>query len=700
MDASAKTIRKILDSGDQFLIPFFQRNYSWTRKHWERLRLDIWALLEEGGTNQHFLGPLVCTLFRANPGEVPAYLLIDGQQRLTTLSVLMAALRDVCNDLGFSKLSAKIHEGYLVHRYEDHLQHYKIVPRTGDREVLIAIIEREIEPPHKRFGIYRAWRFFRKHITNHTRQAGDNAERQLNAIFSVVADRLSLVVITISGENPYEIFESLNSTGLPLEESDLVRNFIFMQVPLLDQEKFSTSRWGKFEGLFDESESEPAIPATPFYRNYLMREGTYSKAKATFIDFRSQNRERDLSPEDQVEELKRFAEYEVQLRRPSTCADAALRNRLINIGQLDITTAHTLLLALMDRHANKSISKDELLGCIDDLASFVLRRSVCGESTRAYGRWFCEAIKKIEDSPRDDLRGYWFHRGWPDDEAFIARLQDFPIYRRESKKARLVLMALEDSYSRKEHVDPVTLTIEHVMPQTIGNTKAGKSWQDMLGEDWLVVHQKHLHTLGNLTLTGYNQELGNRSFDDKKKELANSKMLLNKPIAQLDEWDENAILNRGERLARETAKLWPRPGGRSLIYAAYHCPHAGGSVQAEAVPARLLVRARPHFGEEERRHQTEGDRGEDIPRFLDRERRRLFCGPGLFGSGRKSASASVCGESAGEVSTRCCWKRGMTSSARSGRSFAGSTDRPATCPSRSRVMFFAMRPNGLSSTSG
>lgn len=563
MDARAKTVREILHSGDQYLIPFFQRYYSWKHRHWERLCNDVLALMDDPDVNsQHFLGPLVCTPTDHVPGEVPAYQLIDGQQRLTTLTLLLSALRDVAVEQGFDDLAEEITEDYLVHKRKKALQRYKVVPRVGDREALIAVIEGEIEKEHRQFNVYRAWKFFGKRITD---WANEDPEPKLRELFVALTGRLSLVVITIDGENPYEIFESLNSTGLPLEESDLIRNYIFMQVRTSEQEEFNDAHWESLEAMFEESGGYPEIAPTQFYRSYLMHKGTYSKAKMTFVDFKDANRRSGAPPAEQVTELQRFLRYEQLLRRPGTCEDKPLRRALQQIGMLEITTAHPLLMNLLDRHEADSIDDATLLGCLEDLSSFVLRRSICGESTRNYGRWFVEAITAIKDEPRDDLRKYWVRRGWPDDTAFVPRLRDFPLYRRESKKCRLVLLTLEASYGHKEKVDPATLTIEHVMPQTIKGGRSGKAWQVMLGEAWKADHETWLHSLGNLTLSGYNQDLSNKPFPEKQAELINSNLILNKHFETVATWNAETIAERGESLASEVAKLWQRPEGGDYV---------------------------------------------------------------------------------------------------------------------------------------
>ncbi|MEN7973525.1 MAG: DUF4268 domain-containing protein [Verrucomicrobiota bacterium] len=556
MDARPKRVSEILHTGDQYIIPLFQRHYSWGKDHWERLKNDVWALLGNGGKDQHFLGPLVCTATNHVPGRIPAYQLIDGQQRLTTITIMLAALRDVARNRKLDDLAAEVSEDYLVHKRKEESEHYKLLPRIGDREALIAIIEGSTLDEYKEFGVFHAWKYFYRHIEHHARVDSENSLKQL---FEAISMRLSLVMITIDGENPYEIFESLNSTGLPLEEADLIRNFIFMQIPLDQQNTFDKEHWQSFEKMFAKTEDHDAISATAFYRNYLMREGEYSKATATFIDFKKQYTERDLDPESQVAELRKFAAYEVLLRRPKTCTKPALADVLRQVGLSEITTAYCLILKLMQLNEDGVLSDDDLVGCLRDLVSFAGRRAICGETTRTYNVWFVAAIGKIKNEVRRDLQSYLFGRGWPTDSIFADRLKTFPLYKRESLRSRLILEQLELSAGHKEKIDFSTLTIEHVMPQTIKKDANGRPWMEMLGDEWGIVHESYLHTLGNLSLTGYNVELSNSSYEIKKAELLKSNVQLNKYFSKIDAWNKQAIEDRCEVLSKTLTDIWSRP---------------------------------------------------------------------------------------------------------------------------------------------
>ncbi len=593
MEAHVKTAREILHSGDQFLVPFFQRHYSWRKENWQRLLDDIVALTEESDETKHFLGPLVCTPFHPVPGEVTPYQLIDGQQRLATLTIALAALRDIAKLNALEPLADEILEDYLIHRRRQGVQRFKVVPRLGDRSDYESIIEGSPAGTTMTTGLLGGYSFFKREWK---RLVGADGEAAIKRFLIACTARLSLVTITVGGENPYEIFESLNSTGLPLEESDLIRNFLFMQVPLEEQDRFQSKRWEAFEKRFDGVGGYEKLSPTLFYRSYLMREGNYCRNKAAYVEFKKQSLARGLTPTAQVEELQRFARFELWLRRPLTCDAGEFREAFSRIQALDITTAHPLLLHLLQRHEENRLGRAELLGCFNDLASFVIRRSVCGDSTRGYGKMFPEAIKAIRQHVREDLAEFLLEKGWPDDAAFIPQLVEFPIYKRERNKCRLLLEVLEREQGHKEEVNLKKVSVEHVLPQVIGgDDNDGESWQRMLGPNWKALHEKWLHTLGNLTLTGYNPELGNGSFADKKSAFAESNVSLNQHFAGLAQWSDQEIRQRGLELARIVARVWPRPAGGPSYIAPTPTP---------TEPEELLAPSEAVAGEGERRGRS------------------------------------------------------------------------------------------------
>jgi len=560
MKASAKSVGEILEIRGQFIIPFFQRHYSWELKQWRRLWNDLLRLLDDSArpdasASVHFLGPLVTVPHAVTPGSLQTWQVIDGQQRLTTLTLLLASLRDVFRDRREEASAAEIMDTCLINTHKNGLERYKVVTRVGDREVLERIVEGKPAdaPPGSRLA--GGVKFFTDRIRNHV--ARDPSA--LLRLKVAVTARLSLVTITLDGENPYEIFESLNATGLPLEESDLIRNYLFMQVPLDRQEEFQDRRWSKLENAFAPRKDARGVP-TEFYRAYVMRGGTYSKQKQTYLDFRAEHQGSGTSPEAAVDELVQFAAYDAWVHDPMKAPSRALRERLFQLSLLDTSTAKPLVFHLLKRHGSGTLAEETLLGCLDDLVSFLLRRSLCGESTRQYSKWLVEAIGTVSlENPRGSLQGYYARRGWPVDAAFINAITCIPLYQREPLKARLVLEGLEASLNPAEQVEDVGVSIEHVLPRTLGDAASGNSWRAALGEDWETEHERLVHVIGNLSLTGANSDMGNSDFGSKRTILRDSRFLLNREIASSSEWNAKAIEARSRDLAERAAKIWARP---------------------------------------------------------------------------------------------------------------------------------------------
>ncbi|MEO2034676.1 MAG: DUF262 domain-containing protein, partial [Planctomycetaceae bacterium] len=551
----------MLQSGNsQYLVPFFQRYYSWKAKEWQRLWDDLLAL-STVKSGQHFMGALVCASGDAIPGEVTPYQIIDGQQRLTTITILLLAIRDVARTSELTDLEEEVTEDYLIHKRNKGLDRYRLLPRIGDREVLQSLIEPSNDGSPKRVNIVKAHAFFQQVLDEHIEASEDAPEIVLRSLFKSVVDRLSLVVITIDDENPYEIFESLNFKGLPLQQSDLIRNFLFMRIPRAEQQEFNENHWQAFEAMLGEDARKRPIKPTRFYRNYLLRNGDYIRREEVYPAFKREVKTDDISAVEATTRVKRFLRFQLQILSPTTCGSVETADVLEQILQLDIATAHPLLLHLMDRADDGRLTDEGLRGCLRMIASFALRRSICGESTRPYSKWFVDVISTLGQEPVGALESFLLSKGWPDDAAMVKSLMEFELYRREPKKTNLMLTRLELAVGHKEPVPADRLTIEHVMPQTISDDSKGQAWREMLGENWTVEHKKLVHTLGNLTLTGYNSDLSNKGFREKLELLRKSHIDLNDHFCSLDSWDSTAIRQRSELLGTKVCELWPRPAG-------------------------------------------------------------------------------------------------------------------------------------------
>jgi hypothetical protein len=563
MYAQVRSVAAILQQNNQYIIPLFQRSYSWQKVNWQRLYGDIVALMENSDQKTHFLGPLVCTSDNHTllPGGIPVFHLIDGQQRLTTLTLILAAIRDIARERDDPALAAEIEECYLINKWQKEIARYKVLPRTGDREALVAILEQADCSSFYKLNIYQAWKFFKRQICHRARV---HSVQHLRKLFETVMHRLQLVEVTISGENPYEIFESLNATGLPLAESDLIRNFVFMQIPLDQQSEFEKKEWSLVEQPFKEHfKDEASNVMTSFYRDYLMRDGNYSREKQTFVDFKDHQKMKGLNAHDQAKDLLRFVPFGVAMRIPEKSPSPGLTNVLRQITSMDIGTAYPLVLALMGRFSEKTITEDVLKQSLTDIVSFVLRRTVCNESTRSYGRLFVDAIPKLENEPLTNLRLYLSECGWPDDETVCTAFTEFSLYRREPKKTLMILQEIERSFKHKEAAPFDNLSIEHVLPQTIKDDENGLCWQKTLGSDWQDKHERYLHTLGNLTLTAYNPNLSNSAFHVKLELFKVSHVDLNVWFAQKKVWGVDEIKERTKELSSKVCALWPRSSSAS-----------------------------------------------------------------------------------------------------------------------------------------
>jgi len=552
MDAHARRVSSILHSGDQYVIPQFQRYYVWEEKDWNRLWDDILDLLDdEDPKPEHFFGSIVCAPLDHTPGRVPAYLVIDGQQRAVTTIILLCAIRDRANELGAQKISGDIQENYLTHKYKEGLERYKVILRLRDRQTLLHLIDQK--QPDTENRITDAYKFFLDKVRDYAKD-----EVRLNNVFVATVDKLSIVMITLREENPFSIFETLNATGQKLKEADMIRNYVFMKVPFADQDKFDYEEWQPFENLFPGSDTYPAIPYDNFYRHFLMRNGNYIRPNEIYIKFKEETEKAKTSARELLSTLKQQADHYVLFNRPEMAKQDKLRSELRRLSKLDISTCYPLLLNLFDLSRNGMLSQDDLAEMLRWIQSFHIRRLVVGGTTRPYSRWFPTIIRELQQSDiKASLIKSLEKRGWPNDEEFISSLTKFQIY--YSGIAFVVLSSLEESYGYKEPVDPSKLQIEHVMPETIEDDEDGNDWKTMLGSQWQEIHTTYLHTLGNLTLTGYNPELSNACYSKKQQLYADSRLELNKHFAHTSKWNESEIRQRGEKLAKDATLIWYRP---------------------------------------------------------------------------------------------------------------------------------------------
>jgi uncharacterized protein with ParB-like and HNH nuclease domain len=554
MEAAPVNIIQYFDGSKQGIIPLFQRPYSWERKDWDVLWDDLMAQYEEEDRSSHFMGAIVTVPVKSVPVGVTKHLVIDGQQRLTTLSILLASIRD-CAGAVEDQATEGIIGDFLINRHYKTPDDLKLVPTQSDRAAYNALVHRKDLSPHEESRVIQAYRFFRKQL-----QGSDLNDQPINAAKTLHAIQQSLQVVMINlgeADDPYLIFESLNHKGKPLNQADLVRNYILMRF------QHSTSAGGEQEIAYDdfwrpmEATLNSSMPE--FLRHYGMRYGRNVRKGDIYTASKSEF-EKSKDVEDvrsRLQEMKASAIAYGKFLRPTEEAHESVAERLAAIQELDSTVFYPLLLRLYRAWEEEALTAEELVRCLEMLESFYVRRLICGVPTNGLNK---QTIELCQSVPGSQI-ALWLHdkliqgssgRRWPSDEEFSSSLVTERIYPRR-RIARYMLVALEESLEHKEPVDTTTATIEHIMPQTLT-----QEWADVLGSNHIVVHDKWLDTIGNLTLTGYNSELGNSSFDDKKKLLQNTHFELSRSLLSQAAWSATEIETRGKQLADLAVKRWSR----------------------------------------------------------------------------------------------------------------------------------------------
>lgn len=546
MKPSIRILGEILYSPSQYVIPVFQRNYRWEAAQWQKLWDGLSEIREPEKKGNHFMGFLVFVPETAQPGQHTRFHLIDGQQRLTTCSILLTAIRNFARRKDQQELADEIHNYYLVHPLKKGEQHFRLLPKERDHDNYVALVSGEGEPTGR---IADALAYFEERLD----AAFSGTPQDVRPLFDTVCQRLEYMCATLEAENAYNIFKSLNSTGVPLGQSDLIRNFVFMHVPPAEQDEFDRALWGPLEyrfarvdGTLDEDEF------SQFFRNFLMIGGRYVPPKDTFASFEVRYEATGFSPQALARELTEAARDYSVISGKSADADESVTKALAGLNALESSTTYPLLLALFGRRRSGALGSEQLTQCVEMLRGFILRRFICGESSRGYGQMFVRALVKDEGDPARTLEAYLLDRGWPDDHQFTTAFVSFPLYQRGYTKE--ILETIERSRGHKEPASLAEVQVEHVMPQTLN-----AAWRGALGAGAEVIHKDWLHTPGNLTLSAYNQELWNHGFDVKRARYGQSNIVITRELGAVNEWGQDGIRARGSKLASEAAAIWIGP---------------------------------------------------------------------------------------------------------------------------------------------
>lgn len=562
MQANQKQFLRFLEGTDtHFVIPVYQRNYDWTKEQCEQLFDDL-IDISKNNFRTHFIGSIVSIYNNDKGGR--EYLIIDGQQRITTLSILLQAIYNGLDKKVFKskddKLKEKIKKYYLVNEYVEGDKRIRLKPIKDDAEAFSKLFENENNFIHTSNITINFWYFYNRIL---------DEKISVDDLFLAIKSLMIVDIELKNGEDdPQLIFESLNSTGLDLSEADKVRNFILMKEDTETQNRFYEEYWNKIE-------KNTNFDVSNFIRDYLtLKERITPKKSQVYLSFKKFVLEQEISIENLLKDLLKFSEYYKEI----ICAkDNGPENKISSIiyrlNKLETVVSYPFLLEIFDDNNNETITDDELINTLKIIESFVLRRFICDVPTNGLNKIFMtlgKEIKKHEDYEQNYFEIFKYilinkgsNQRFPEDKEFQDKIISKDIYNVKSKNKIYLLEQLENYNNREkveveELVNNGKLTIEHIMPQTLT-----PDWKKELGENWMEIYEKYLDTLGNITLTAYNSEYSNRSFLEKRdmeeKGFSYSRLFLNKYLSTIEKWNEENIKSRAEKLQNRALKIWKYP---------------------------------------------------------------------------------------------------------------------------------------------
>ncbi|TPI04890.1 DUF262 domain-containing protein [Helicobacter pylori] len=536
----------------QFVIPIYQRVYSWEKKQCKQLWDDI---IKTGGNDQiegHFIGSIVFvhdSIYTTNYNEL---LIIDGQQRLTTITLLLIALKDHLNDEVKRK---EIEDHYLINSDKNGDEKFRLILSESDKDTLLSLIDKDRRKPSEPSSkIVENFKLFEEWIRKNT--------NQLETIFKGL-EKLMIVEIALEKgkDDPQLIFESMNSKGIELTQTDLIRNYIIMETEIEKQEGFYNQYWRAMEENFKQSEKQSKREDlfNKFVRHYLtIKIGKAPNEKRVYEAFKDYQQKEGIEIEDLLKDLQKYCGYFCQIVFKKE-ADKDLNEALGFLVDLDMDVIYPLLLELYSDYSDEILSKQDFIPIIDLIESYICRRAVCGLGTNSLNKVFPSFTKHIQkDEYFKSLKTHFVclteKQRFPNNDEFKNLFITIDFYHFQKREYFLKRLEIFDT---EEPVNTQECTIEHIMPQTLT-----EEWERDLGENFQAIHDKYLHTIGNLTLTGYNEKYSNRSFQEKrdmKKGFKDSPLRLNQSLRDLESFGEEKIKKRANDLADLALKIWTYP---------------------------------------------------------------------------------------------------------------------------------------------
>lgn len=566
LQAGETTLNKLLNTSRQFIVPIFQRNYSWQKNQYEQLWFDILRASKFKEKQNHFIGSIVYIDMGTPAGRPQQLLLIDGQQRLTTISILLCAIKDYVQKFNLeTKLInlAKIKNQFLYNSDEIDEDKYKLLLNVQDKETYIKLIDNTIFTVNKpATNIIKCYEFFYERIEDFIKEYG-----QIDEIYAGIF-KLSLVSISLDkdSDNPQMIFESMNSTGKDLSQTDLLRNYLLMDLTPEKQTRLYKTYWKPMEELFGEDIYKNDVNKFDYFiRDFLTLKsdtGYICKINNVYENFKRYYLDNNCEKFAVLKDLFTYAKYYacIDLLQEN---DDELKLYWQEFKKLDSHVVYPFLLKLYDDYSRQILIKEDFKKILQVVISYLWRRAICEIPTNSLSKTFATLYQAVDkdDYVNSVIKAFVFkssYKRFPSDYEVREKLQTKDIYHFRLRK--YLLEALENYY-HKEPIDLNTAnyTIEHIMPQ---NIEHNLSWQQMLGEDWQEVHSLYLHSLGNLTITGYNAEMSNKSFVEKvngESGFNHSHLKLSESIAQCDVWNKKAIQRRTNILTDIILKIWKYP---------------------------------------------------------------------------------------------------------------------------------------------
>ena len=556
MNAEQIKLLEFLKNKQQLIIPIYQRKYSWTRTQCEQLWNDVVKIAENNKIQEHFIGSIVCIEKKLHQSVDPIELfVIDGQQRLTTMSLLLAAFAKTLKEKELVGITSRqIENDYLFNNNtEKEDKRHKLVLTEKDNDTLVRLLEgRDILEKHSE-NIDINFKYFQKKI-NEMSITPDllwDGITKLHMV-SIILDR--------NHDKPQPIFESLNSTGLELLQADLIRNYTLMDLEQKKQEKIYKDYWQPMEEAFRDSKDMKSFDQ--FMKDYLsMKLGHTPNEKDVYSSFKDYHKNKNPSIDKLIENIHYFSQFYTKLIFEKE-KDQELNQIICNINTLKVNVAYPFLLEVYADFDKGKILKNEIHEIFSMVESYVIRRSICGISSRSLNKIFVNLARRIDKENYLESIKVVFNlkkgRGkFPTDKEFKYKFIEKEIYH-DRKFTKYFLDKLEN-YERKERVNVDEYTIEHIMPQ---NKNLSKDWREKLGPNWNEIQEKYVHVAGNLTLTGYNSKLGDKSFLEKQNMdggFANSPIRLNTYLTKLITWNESEIRRRANVLSDKAIEIWKFP---------------------------------------------------------------------------------------------------------------------------------------------